>query len=370
MSFASEFIARVIGEPQWGADDFRVVDVGASGGIADRWNAFGDRLWAVGFDPLVAEMHRVAALEQRPKVHYEAAFVGWPHFDRVFPPDERLDLIRTRHVQPSARVSAASALRLMKQDYVRENFNAGAPIEYTDRHITLDDYFRGQMPPDFLKIDTDGGDFLVLLGAERMLADSVLGVQLEAIFHGAVHDYANTFNNVDRFLRERGFSLFQLTPYRYSRADLPAPFVYDLPAQTTMGQVSWADALYLRDLAHSSYDETFGYRTTFQRVLKMCCLHTLYDLNDCAAELLLHHPVLSDLEDRRALLDALTPRLFGQLSYAEYISRFEADPTGFYPSRLQAGDPLPDVGERRWRAVLKDVLTGKWPRTSSRSRVL
>jgi hypothetical protein len=137
-----------------------------------------------------------------------------------------------------------------------------------------------------------------------------------------------------------------------------------------MGQVSWADALYLRDLAHSSYDETFGYRTTFQRVLKMCCLHTLYDLNDCAAELLLHHPVLSDLEDRRALLDALTPRLFGQLSYAEYISRFEADPTGFYPSRLQAGDPLPDVGERRWRAVLKDVLTGKWPRTSSRSRVL
>src|SRR5262249_53082934 len=150
MSSVHEFVARVVDQPPWGADDFRLVDVGASGGIADRWNAFGDRLWAVGFDPLVAEIHRPAGIERRPKVHYDAAFVGWPHCDRVFPPDERADLIKTRHVQPFPRLSAVGAQRLMKQEY-------------------LDDYFRGQAPPDFLKIDTDGGDFLVLMGAERVL---------------------------------------------------------------------------------------------------------------------------------------------------------------------------------------------------------
>src|SRR5262249_36530098 len=131
-------------------------------------------------------------------------------------------------------------------------------------------------------------------------------------------------------------SLFALTPYRYSRADLPAPFVYEIPAQTTVGQVSWGEALYLRDLAHPSYDETFGYRSTPERVLKICCLHALHDLHDCAAELLCRHPILRDLADRGALLDALTPTLFGRLSYDEYMSRFEADPTSFYPSRLQA----------------------------------
>jgi hypothetical protein len=113
--------------------------------------------------------------------------------------------------------------------------------------------------------------------------------------------------------------------------------VYDIPAQTTMGQVSWAEALYLRDLAHPSYDETFGYRSTPERVLRVCCLHALNDLNDCAAELLLRHPALRDLADRQLLLDALTPRLFGRLSYQEYMSRFEADPTSFYPTRLRAG---------------------------------
>src|SRR5262249_41594091 len=230
---------------------------------------------------------------------------------------ERADLIKTRHVQPFPRLSAVGAQRLMKQEY-------------------LDDYFRGQAPPDFLKIDTDGGDFLVLMGAERVLDDGVLGIQLEAMFHGAVHEYANTFDNVDRYLRRRGFSLFELTPYRYSRADLPAPFVYDIPAQTTMGQVVWGEALYLRDLAHPSYDETFGYRSTPERVLKICCLHALFDLHDCAAELLFRHPSLRDLADRRALLDALTPGLFGRLSYEEYMSRFEADPTSFYPSRMRA----------------------------------
>jgi hypothetical protein len=119
-----------------------------------------------------------------------------------------------------------------------------------------------------------------------------------------------------------------------------------------MGQVSWAEALYLRDLAHPSYDETFAYRTTAERALKMCCLHALYDLNDCAAELLLHHPALLDLADRPALLDALTPRLFGRLSYEDYMSRFEADPTSFYPSRLQADGAWTASGSAAARVAL------------------
>jgi hypothetical protein len=53
-----------------------VIDVGASGGIADYWSQFGPTLHAIGFDPLVNNMKKVAAAEQRANVRYEAAFIG------------------------------------------------------------------------------------------------------------------------------------------------------------------------------------------------------------------------------------------------------------------------------------------------------
>ena len=100
--------------------------------------------------------------------------------------------------------------------------------------IELDQFFLRDHPSDvdFLKIDTDGGDYQVLLGARELLsAAPVLGVAIEAHFTGLVHEESNTFRNVDRILALAGFSLFDLELYRYSRAALPKPFVYRLPAR-------------------------------------------------------------------------------------------------------------------------------------------
>ena len=72
----------------------------------------------------------------------------------------------------------------------------------------------------------------------------MLGLGVEVQFHGPVSSEANLFSNVDRFLRGFGFGLFDLDVHRYSRGALPAEFVYDLPAQTTTGQVLWGEAIY------------------------------------------------------------------------------------------------------------------------------
>jgi hypothetical protein len=53
-------------------DPFMLVDVGASGGIAPWWYAFGAHLRAVGFDPLVAEMQRQQALRPHEGITYVA----------------------------------------------------------------------------------------------------------------------------------------------------------------------------------------------------------------------------------------------------------------------------------------------------------
>src|SRR5262245_58427567 len=212
LSLSGRFVQFVAARSLWGDADFRLADVGVSGGLASRWDVFGDRLWAVGFDPLIAEVRRLSAAETRPKVRYEAAYVGRPDLEEAF----RASRADNIPIQLFERSSARKAHQLTHQDYVRDMYNTGEPIVRTDRRLSLDEFFEGQAAPDFIKVDTDGHDFPVLLGAERLLSNGVLGVEVEVQFHGNVHQYANTFDNIDRFLRSQGFSLFHLTPYRYS----------------------------------------------------------------------------------------------------------------------------------------------------------
>ena len=332
------FIERLLSSGGWGNSDFCLIDVGASGGIDPRWSIFGDRLTAVGFDPLVAEVDRLNRVETRPKVRYEAASVTCRDYDTLFPLVVRNDEIASRFIHPFQRSSAVEAHRIMNLDYVREMFNTGAQVEYSDRTVTLDEYLAStSLVPDFLKIDTDGGDFQVLLGAMDLVAQGhLLGIQIEAQFHGAVHDYANTFSNIDRFLRQRGFTLFDLEHYRYSRAALPAEFAIGVPAQTTTGQVNWGEAVYFRDLAHPYYEQMFGVAATQERLLKLCCLFVLYGLSDCAAEILSTGEALKTLPHRTSLLDSLTPQLFGDTRYDDYLGRFNSDPSKWLPQNLRS----------------------------------
>jgi FkbM family methyltransferase len=337
-SLTGGFIERLLSSGGWGNSDFCLIDVGASGGIDPRWSIFGDRLTAVGFDPLVAEVDRLNHVETRPKVRYEAASVTCREYDSLFPLAVRNNEIASRFIHPFERSSAVAAHRIMNLDYVREMFNTGAQVEYSDRTVTLDEYLAStSLVPDFLKIDTDGGDFQVLLGAIDLVAQGhLLGIQIEAQFHGAVHDYANTFSNIDRFLKERGFTLFDLEHYRYSRAALPAEFAIGVPAQTTTGQVNWGEAVYFRDLAHPHYEQMFGVAPTRERLLKLCCLFVLYGLNDCAAEILSTGEALKTLPHRTSLLDALTPPLFGDTRYDDYLGRFNRDPSKWLPQNLKS----------------------------------
>jgi hypothetical protein len=125
-----------------------------------------------------------------------------------------------------------------------------------------------------------------------------------------------------------------MSPVRYSRAALPAPFEYEIPAQTVRGQVGFTDGIYLRDLAHPRYREMFDFESTRTQALKTCCLFVLFGLEDCAAELMLQHPELSVLPERDELLDLLTPATFGPLTYRQYVERFNGDPSLFLPSRV------------------------------------
>jgi FkbM family methyltransferase len=327
----SALLRRLVDAEAWGSP-FSVVDVGASGGIADYWSVFGNRFKALAFDPLVTEVERLNAAETRPGVRYEAAFVGANGFDTLFPRDLREDLVRSRNDDPFQRVSAVRAMQLLRSDYTRDVYNRGAPAVVTERSVALDDIVSASDAIDFLKVDTDGHDIEVLLGADRLIRSSLLGVFVECQFHGASHPHANTFANIDLFLRDRGLSLFDLDVNRYSRSALPAKFVYRIPAQTVSGQAVWGDALYLRDLGDPSYEAKHGFAATRDRVTKLAALFALFGLADCVAELLMTREALISNTLRATLLDLLPSELSASAAtYDDYVAAFERDPRSLYP---------------------------------------
>lgn len=347
-------IERVLELRLWGDSPFFLLDVGCSGGIDSRWGVLGTRLRAIGFDPLVAEIDRLTAINTHPGIRYEAAFVICPDYDRLFPPLLRSDYVGSRNNSSFPRVSAAAAMRRMPTSYIQEVFNAGAPIVMTERSVALDDYVAAKDYPsvDFIKVDTDGHDIEVMLGAQAMLsAGAALGLSVEVQFHGATHDYANTFANIDRLLRYHGFTLFDLPVYRYSRAELPAPFVVDLAAQTTSGQVQWGEALYFRDLGARDFGQMWPYEITPERVMKLAVLFDLFDLPDCAAELLINRGDFLAPDVRADLLDLLVSGTPG--SYAALVAAFEKDYTLFYPSRMTAAEN----GRERMTHELQEKVT-------------
>jgi FkbM family methyltransferase len=327
-----------------------LIDVGCSGGMDGHWMKFGMALQAVAFDPLVHEIERLKALGGR-FVHYEAAFVGCNEFDTLFPRALRQNYIASRNNVSFERTSAAEYGRLKRRNYIQEVFNSGAEILLTDRHIQLDDYVRdvGLARVDFLKVDTDGHDIEVLLGARNLLKAGCLGVSVEAQFHGADHPYANTFGNIDRLMREAGLTLFDLEPFRYTRAALPGPFVYDLAAQTHNGSVQWAEAVYARDLADLNYERKHAFTASGEDILKLATYLDIYGLQDCAAELLVNRrKIIEQLVDVDELLDELTPSSLGAgLPYAEYIAAFRRDPDVVMPGR-NVGKVLAYLKRRLW----------------------
>lgn len=104
---------------------------------------------------------------------------------------------------------------------------------------------RGIGDVDFVKIDVDGPDFLILRSIVPMLESKrVLGVGIEVNFYGSDNPDVNTFHNVDRLLRSAFYDLFDLSVRRYPLTALPSPYLYSFPAQSRSGRPFQGDALY------------------------------------------------------------------------------------------------------------------------------
>jgi FkbM family methyltransferase len=79
-------------------------------------------------------------------------------------------------------------------------------------------------PPDFLSIDTQGAELLILMGSVQSLNKNTVAVSVEINF-APIYEGAPLFGKLDEFLRSNGFLLAEIKPFNncgYKR--IPEPF--------------------------------------------------------------------------------------------------------------------------------------------------
>jgi FkbM family methyltransferase len=133
-------------------------------------------------------------------------------------------------------------------------------------------------PVDFLQIDVQGADLRVLQGATQLLSRSVLAIQIEVEF-SPLYQNQPLFAEVDQFLRQRGFMLFDLVSVgRMQRSPLCST--------SRPGQVLWADAIYFRDPLQVDDATNPAFYTHPDALLKLACIADILEFTDYATELL------------------------------------------------------------------------------------
>lgn len=347
---------RVVAQGLLRGNEFVLLDVGCSGGIDKLWRAFGDQLKGVGFDPLENECRRLEA-EEAAQFRYVPAWItdgghlGAAECEEI---EKHPNLSKDNRFED--RTSTQQYAEANKEFSMERLYNSNIEeLKYSEEKCSLDQWVAKNSfgAVDFIKIDTDGTDFGVLLGAEQLVRSSVLGVRIESNYAGSCHPYSNTFSNIDMHLRRRGYSLYDLDFYPYTRTALPGQFCHHFPAQTYGGQVKWGDALFIRDLGQPDYSTRFGFEVTPHTVLKAACLFEVFNLQDCAAEALMkYRDIVMQITNVDELLNDLTPALHGcELSHSEYLRRFKECPKLFFPFRAdqppegyeQAGLPVENL---------------------------
>lgn len=353
-------------------EPFRLIDVGAAGGIAGGWRVFGERLAALAYEADPAEVARLNGAEANPAVRYHAGLVGLPpehplrvrlgerahqhawvggrlSFERMriikatrdagdapLPVDRHFSEVvaKTRPAPPADGYDTDYAATFAAEPGTLPALTAAAgetPLIYLPEHLRQE----GFEDADFLKIDVDGPDFEILRSCEALLSrPGLLGVALEVSFFGSHDANDNSFHNMDRLMRRKGFSLFGLSVRKYSSAALPSPFMDRHPGPTYQGRPFQGDAIYMRDLASGFWmDEAAA--VSDDKLLKLCALFSLFELADQAAEVLLAHgDRLAGRLDIPDALDRLTQEAQESwpegVSFRDWIRKFEESDPFFF----------------------------------------
>ncbi|MDP8245329.1 MAG: FkbM family methyltransferase [Candidatus Hinthialibacter antarcticus] len=107
--------------------------------------------------------------------------------------------------------------------------------------IVYGDYPNNQYYGEFIKLDTQGTEYEILLGAERTLRERCVAVVSEVAFF-PIYKGQRLFSDVESLLRKQGFSFYGFTDMAYRSKRL-----IDKTKQKSNERIFYADAVFFKD---------------------------------------------------------------------------------------------------------------------------
>ena len=313
INYSPRFTKYLVASRAFEQEPLIIVDIGARGGFEQHWSLYGDEVKIIGFE---------ADPEECERLNQQASNSG----NRFFP----VALHQNRGKKEfyvTAFPDSSGFYRADMEFWQRFPEELLFVVEKTIEIDTVDfDSFASKNhidSVDFIKLDTEGSELDILKGAIKSLRSQVLGVSIEVEFF-PVHKDQPVFSDVDSFMRQMGFCLFDLATCRLARKSLKPSYGISVD----YGQILVGDALYLRDGVNeidSSSSLEGGWDNI--KVLKLASIMELFGLPDCAIELIQvgHRKGLLQGWDVDNLIDLLVPKCKGNtISYNKYLKNIIA----------------------------------------------
>ncbi|MFL6544636.1 MAG: FkbM family methyltransferase [Candidatus Udaeobacter sp.] len=258
-------------------EPFVLVDIGVQGGENPSWHRLGDYLIVHGFDALEEAIDQLRKQTERaPNRHYHRIAAGNADEERVFYFNPANPTASSMYSQGSSRFEA-SADEQARSVTVRR----------------LDTLFAEGLIPkvDFLKVDVEGFEKDVLLGANNLLAN-VLGVETETNFGVSAAYPKSHFGTLAEILLEHHLLVFDLAFNRIPRASfrraLERKGIKTGSQHDGFGKPAMVNVLFCRDLIDET-DAPSKFHTqcnpfSLDQLIKLMIIYELHGLNDIALD--------------------------------------------------------------------------------------
>jgi FkbM family methyltransferase len=251
---------------------FVVVDVGVYGGENPRWHFLGDQLVLHGFDAIKevsSELNEKEKLSPNKRYHWMAIadYDGEKEF--YFTPSNPTN---SSFGRPASSRHADGTLSFETRM---------VPVRSLDSLLAS-----GTIPaPNFLKVDVEGYEKLVFLGAKECLSRDLLGIEFETSFNTGP-EYPNShLGTLQESLLPRGFLLFDLNFDRVPRASFRNARQSSGLTPANYGRPATVNALFCRDLISEADGVLFGVPPripSLDEIIKIMIIYELHGLNDIA----------------------------------------------------------------------------------------
>jgi FkbM family methyltransferase len=263
---------RLLREP------FVLIDVGVQGGENQRWQPLGDHLVVHGFDPIEEVVRELTEQnDHRPNCHYHCMAVGNVDGEQEF------------YFNP-ANPTASSMFRQGISRFDVENVEQPrqVPIRRLDSLLA-----EGLIPQaDFIKVDVEGFEKDVLLGARELLSAGVLGLHTETNFGVSPHYPKGHFATLAELALDQHLLVFDIAFNRIPRASFQRALVdkgmKPISENYLVGRPATVDVLFCRDLI-DEVDQPDNYQTPcrsfrLDQLIKVIIIYELHGLNDVALD--------------------------------------------------------------------------------------